>query len=280
MKRQDVNLQTKQDSENMPDWKPESSLVKDKVSALPQTKLQSRKMRFLLAGVVGSVALGALFLMLLPLFHVRHVQVSGNFRIGHEEISRRIGVDESTNLLLFNTRAARTRIMENIYVGDVKFERVFPNRLYVTITERRLTAYLEHMPGSFLFLDDYGRVLEVRTYFMEPLPVLEGLQFDRFQLGEILEVPDTAAFNIIVQYAQRLNHHGLIERVSHINVSDASNIRIRINNIEFNVGGSYDEDEKVRTIAAVLEAMPNAELIPGFMDLREIRQEYFFKILH
>jgi cell division septal protein FtsQ len=174
--------------------------------------------------------------------------------------------------------------MQNVYISDVEFERVTPGRLYVTVTERRLTAYIfiEHT-GSFLFLDEYGRVLEIRTFFDEPFPVLEGLHFTRFQLGEILDVPDTAAFNVIVQYAQLLNHHGLIHYVSHINVSDASNIRIRIYNIEFNVGGVTNADEKVRTIVAMLESMREEglypELLPGFVDMSDTAPEYFFTIL-
>ena len=237
-----------------------------------------RKRAFIWAA--GVVLLMILLFLVSPMFHVRHIEVSGNFRISSDEIREQLGLGSTTHLLLFSQNQVRQRLMENLYIGDVQFERVFPNRLYVSITERRLTAYFEHMPGSFLFLDDTGRVLEVRTYFTEPLPVLDGLQFTRFQLGEVLEVPDTAAFNVIVQYAQLLNHHGLIDRVSHINVSDSANIRIIIGNKEFNVGGGiHGADEKVRTILQVLAAMPYPELMRGFMDMRELRPQYFFEML-
>ncbi|MCL1878154.1 MAG: FtsQ-type POTRA domain-containing protein, partial [Defluviitaleaceae bacterium] len=114
--------------------------------------------------------------------------IEGNYRVTDDEIRTRLGIRDNTHILLFNARAARTEILQNMYVDDVHIERVLPGRVVVSISERRLTAYVEHMPGSFLFLDDYGRVLEVRTYFFEPLPVLEGLYFTRFRLGEVLEV--------------------------------------------------------------------------------------------
>ncbi|MCL2224206.1 MAG: FtsQ-type POTRA domain-containing protein [Defluviitaleaceae bacterium] len=240
--------------------------------------LQSRKTRFLLVAMLCTTTFVLLIFLFSPYFNINEVHIIGNSRVSEDEIRDSLEVTRSSHLLLFNTRTAGQRVLENMYIGAVEFERILPGRLIVTVTERRLTAYVEHT-GGFLFLDDTGRVLDVRQYITDSLPILEGLQFTRFQLGEILEVPDTAAFNVIVQYAQLLNHHGLIQRVSHINVTDAANIRINIENIEFNVGGISDADEKIRTISAIIAAKPNVGLIPGFVDLRERRQDNFFEIL-
>lgn len=240
---------------------------------------QRQKNIFILAAIITLLVSVVLLLLLSPIFRIEQVAVSGNFRVSINEIHERLDIGENTHLFLFNTNAAAERLMENLYIGYAEFVRAVPNRLYVNITERRLTAYFEHMPGSFLYLDDIGRVLEMRTYFTEPLPVLVGLYFTRFQLGEILDVPDTAAFSVIVQYAQLLNHHGIINYVSHIDVSDAANIRIIVNNVMIvNVGGITDADEKVRTIAAILELFPPDEAIPGYIDLRDVGRFYIFDV--
>lgn len=235
--------------------------------------------RFIITGSIAALTLIALLFLFSPFFHINYVTIAGNYRVSSEEITARLAIGEGTHILLFNARAASTAVMQNKYVSDVQIERALPGSINVTISERRLTAYVEHMPGSFLFLDDHGRVLEVRTYFYEPLPVLEGLHFTRFRLGEILEVPDAVAFSVIVQYAQLLNHYNLIGRVSHINVADSANIRIIIEGIEFNVGSGANADQKIRTIIAILEAKPNVGLMPGFVDLREIREQYTFEVL-
>jgi len=243
--------------------------------------LQARKTRFLLVTMLCTTIFVLLIFLFSPYFSINEVYIHGNSRISQDEIRSRLEVSEGSHLLLFNTRAASRRVLENTYIDKVEFERILPGRLRVTITERRLTAFVEHT-GSFLFLDDNGRVLDVRDYITDSLPMLEGLQFTRFHIGEILEVPEPAAFSVIVQYAQLLNHHNLIDNVSHINVSDAANIRINIMNIEFNVGGISDADEKIRTIDAILQSKPNVGLIPGFMDLRDLRQlhgEYVFEML-
>jgi len=240
--------------------------------------LQARKTRFLLVATLSAITFVLLILLFSPYFTISEIYISGNSRVSQDEIRARLEVREGSHLLLFNTRTAGRRVSENTYVSDVEFERILPGRLRVVVNERRLTAYVEQT-GSFLYLDDYGRVLEVRDYMNDSLPLLEGLQFTRFQLGEVLEVPDPAAFGVIVQYAQLLNQHELIDLVSHINVSDAANIRINIHNIEFNVGGISDADYKIRFIASILQNMPNVGLIPGFVDLRERHSDIVFEML-
>ncbi|MCL2500353.1 MAG: FtsQ-type POTRA domain-containing protein [Defluviitaleaceae bacterium] len=217
--------------------------------------------------------------LLSPYFSVREIVISGNAAVNRMEIEDRMDVVTGDNILLINTSAARRRIMENLYVDDVSFERELPGRLIVTIRERRLIAYVEHTPGSFLFIDETGRVLEVRTFFTDPLPLVTGLKFSSFQLGERLNVPNRAAFGIVTLYAQSLQRHSLIHSVTHIDVTDIYNTRLRFSNIEFNVGDARDADEKVRVMVEILLSLPNVASYRGTVDLREISDQYFLSII-
>lgn len=238
-----------------------------------------RGLKFKIAMVIGGIALALVLVLVSPIFHVREVVVLGNHRVCETDIKARLNIAGNSNIFLINWGNARRAILGNLHIEDVSFSRELPGRLYVSIQERRLSAYVEHEPGSFLFLDENGRVLEIRNYITELLPRLDGLQFTRFQLGEILEVSDEINFINIMQYTQLLTLHGLINQITHINVSDPANIRILVNYLEFHVGGIQDADAKVRTIAEKLYRLPNAHIIRGFVDIREIRSEYFLVLL-
>jgi len=220
--------------------------------------------------------------MFSPFFYLDEIIISGNNTVAQDEIRDRLGADRTTNILFFNLNSARRRIMENLYINNIVFTRSLPGRLYVEVRERRLAAYVEQSPGTFLFLDDQGRVLEVRSSVTQPLPIIEGLNFTHFALGEVLEVPDRTAFNIMTHYAHLVYRHGLVCRVTYINVSDTSNTRILVGYVEFNVGCLQDAEAKVRIIAGMLDEIPEVETIRGFVDLRDIsgdRGEFFFTIL-
>ena len=230
--------------------------------------------------MAGLFILALLVLVLLssPMFNITVVNITGNMRTTEEEIIGRLQVDHTTNLIFFGTWAARDRLMENFFIGEVVFRRELPNILHVQIDERRLMAYAEHM-GFFLYLDDFGTVVDIRAYTAEPRPLLAGLGIRSFQLGERIDVPDTVALNAVVHYSMLLYHHQLIDRVTHMDVSDTNNIRILIDYWEFNVGGVIGADEKIRTIIAMLEAMPDQEMMRGFTDLRNLGSHFFFEIL-
>ena len=235
--------------------------------------------KFKAAVIIGGVALLLAIFLVSPFFHIDEIIIQGNSRISETEIRNRLDIGGNSNILFIDTAAARKRIMGNLYIGDVTFRRELPDRLYVIVHERRPSAYVEHSPGSFLVLDDFGRVLEMRPQFREALPLLEGLQFTRAQLGEILEVENETDFASVVQYTQLLVAHNLIHRITHINVSDPANIRILIDYSEFHMGGVADADAKVRTIVAVLEAMPDANIRRGSMNLQNNGKYFIFKLL-
>jgi len=238
--------------------------------------------KFKCAIIICAITFVTVLFLFSPFFYLDEIIISGNSTVAQEEIRDRLGADRTTNILFFNQNAARRRIIENLYVSNVIFTRSLPGRLYVEVLERRLAAYVEQSPGTFLFLDDQGRVLEVRSSITQPLPIIEGLNFTHFALGEVLEVPDLAAFNIMTHYAHLVYRHGLVCRVTHINVSDTSNTRILFSYVEFNVGCLQDAEAKVRIIAGMLEEIPEVETIRGFVDLRDIsgeRGEFFFTIL-
>ena len=229
-------------------------------------------LRVVITAIVTALVLIGILFLFSPFFHITEINLAGTSRVARSEVLERLNIDNSTNLIFFSTRAARARVMVNLYIGSVHFRRSFPRTIYIEVRERRLSAYIRHLPGAYLYIDDFGRVLEIRSYMTEPLPILEGLRIGRIQLGELLDVPDRTAFNAVVQYAQLLNQHGIAHLVSHMNVTDTNNIRILINErIEFNVGNVHRADEKIRWIVAIMESenLPNPDYIRGFVDLRD-----------
>ena len=238
-----------------------------------------RNRKFTITVIICVIAFAAVVFMFSPFFFLEEIIITGNNTVSKTEITNRLEADYTTNLLLFNTRAARNRVMQNLYIADVTFRRDLPGRLYVHVRERRLAAYVQHTP-NFLYIDEQGRVLEVRSFTSGQRPIIRGLDFTQFALGERLEVPDASAFNIVTLYAQLIYRHGLVDRVTYIDVSDTANTRILVGYIEFNVGGISDAESKVGIIAGILTEIPEVEFIRGLVDLREIRGEYFFQILH
>ena len=238
------------------------------------SRIKSKRAIIISAGLFS----GMLF-MLSPFFNFTEITVSGNAQIDCAEILSRARLDSPTNFFLFNQHQARQGVMENHFIDQVGFRRIFPNGLEVTVRERFLSGYIEYLEGMFLYIDENGRVLEVRSYMKEELPIITGLRFSHMQIGETLEVHNPAAFSTVVTFARLLNRHELTGHISQIDVSDPSNTRLRIYNIEVYLGDTRHAHEKISTLREIANEWPMLQNARGFLDLREPGPQYIFRIL-
>ena len=225
-----------------------------------------------------SILFIALF-MLSPFFHFTDISVEGNLQIETEEILRRANLDRASNFFLFSPRRARRDIMENYFIDHVGFRRTWPGTLEITVQERFLSGFIEYLDGMFLYIDENGRLLKVRSYVIEGLPKVTGLRPSQVHLGQLLEVDNPDAFSTVVIFAQLLNRHGLMETISHIDVSDPENTRVRLYSIEVYLGDTRGAHEKIMTLREIVNEWPVVRDARGFLDLRELDTEYIFRNL-
>jgi cell division protein FtsQ len=87
------------------------------------------------------------------------VSVSGDNQISREQALAIAGVTGRSSLLFFNAETARARLMANPWIADAAVLKLYPNRLLITITERRAFA-LWQRNGRVNVIADDGTVLQ------------------------------------------------------------------------------------------------------------------------
>lgn len=109
-------------------------------------------------------------------FRISAVSVSGAKEVSREEILTTAGVTGRASLLFFDPDTARARLMANPWIANATVLKLYPNRLRITITERRAFAlWQKHDRVSVIAAD--GTVLEPyveRRYLHLPLVVGNG----------------------------------------------------------------------------------------------------------
>jgi len=225
------------------------------------------------------VASATVLFMFSPFFTITDVTITGCETVQMQEIIERAGLSGPVNFFTYSANKAKTRIKENLYIKGLSVSKEIPNSVHISVTERRPCGYVEYMQGKYLYIDDDGFIIEIKSDIDKSLPIVTGIAFDKFQLGKCLDVDDPSAFKAVVTYARMLLKHELIDVVSYIDISDTHNTVIRIYNIEVQIGDTNNADEKIRTMKAVIDTLPNMDSIRGFLDIREISSQYIFKLL-
>ena len=109
------------------------------------------------------------------------------------------------------------------------------------------------------------------------LPVVKGLVFDQFTLGEVIQTENPEALDVVVRIAQAMTKYEMLDMVVELDVSDTSNIKAYVNKVEVNLGTISDYDTKVRTMCEIVKQIPENDR--GSLDLSDLSKPIVFKYL-
>jgi cell division protein FtsQ len=142
--------------------------------------------------ILALLVIISLFLIFSDTFNIKNIEIIGLNRLSKDHISNILELNgNDTNILMYNSSSMGDRLLkENAYIDKVEIKKVLPNSLIVSISERKLIAYIEFMQDYFLYIDDKCRVIEINNILKEPLPIIVGLNLEGFSLGKPLYEED------------------------------------------------------------------------------------------
>lgn len=230
--------------------------------------------RFLLLCLIGLLLLACISFS--PLFSAKNIIVTNMEKYTKGEICEKIGLNPSSNLFLFSKSQAIKLLTKDPYIESVKITTKLPNTITIDIKERRVRGYVPYM-GSYLYIDEFGRVLDIQTSFTKVLPIVKGLEFSSFQAGEVLEVTNKESLDVVVKIAQMMTKYELLDVVLSLDVSNTSQITAYVNQVEIRLGSIDNCDQKIRMLAEIIKTIPENDR--GYLDLSDVNKSIVFQYL-
>jgi cell division protein FtsQ len=122
-------------------------------------------------------------------FPIATVAITGEKHLSREEILAGAGVTPRASLLFFDVADARARLLTNPWIADATVQKLLPDRLVISISERAAFA-LWQKAGRVGVIADDGTVLEpaVLAQYVD-LPLVVGTGAD-MRAGEFLALLD------------------------------------------------------------------------------------------
>jgi cell division protein FtsQ len=166
----------------------------------------------LFAATVGGAVYGIRiglerFLWANPDYNLTDVQITSDGTLLRSAIMETAGIQEGANIFSVNLSEARAKLSQLPQVDRVEIQRVLPNRISVTISERKPIAWIapkgiedpSTSDQSFL-IDARGTLMQSKTLLPEylHLPVIYGVQTGNLAAGESVQLPEMkSALNLI-----------------------------------------------------------------------------------
>src|SRR6202041_2724816 len=171
----------------------------------------------------------------MALVHPEQVELAGNHYVSPANVLAIFKADHGRSVLRIPLNERRQQIQAIPWVSGAIVRRALPNKIEVEITERSPIAFLRQ--GSDLALVDiHGVILERPLKANFHFPVVTGVREDMTSEERERRLQLFAGFTQQVE----TTHAGAMERVSEVDLSDASDLRATISGLNGDqaLGGS------------------------------------------
>ncbi len=217
-----------------------------------------------IAALLGMcVVLTVILLLFLPVFHITDYTVTGNELVSSDTIIA-AARDNNENIFAYSKRRTEQALKKNNYIEDVKVIKHFPRGIEINVTERKIRGYVE-FTGSYLYLSDNGLVVDVQNTINHPAPIIMGLKFDTFTVGEPLKTDNPEAFDAMIELSALFNKYQLMNDVLKVDISNPSDIRFYCGSIQVIYGENDGSTGRILTLIEILKNLDTT--IPGTLDL-------------
>jgi len=214
--------------------------------------------------------MGSMFVLLviviltLPIWNVTKVEVEDNDWYSDEEITKVCNI-KNTSILNMSFKEAKTNLLKLPYINDAVIKYHFPGKMVIKLSEKKPLGYVPFM-GTYLCIDEEGQVIEQTTNTAVPLPIIQGLRFTEFKIGEHLPIENEDSLLCSIQIIKALQKYKYQNKVKALDIYNLEQIHLYVDNLDVIIGNIGDFDKKLQWLMKTHEGYDM-----GILDLSNIK---------
>lgn len=202
-------------------------------------------------------------LLSLPVWKIQQITVNNNGYYSKEEIIETSGLKDR-NLLDLSFNGAKKALKTLPYIQDVDITYHFPGNVIVDVVENAPFMYVP-FSGSYLCLNEQGQVIEQTSSLNAKVPIVDGLSFSEFKIGEMLGIQNDDAFLAVKDMITILREYEYEDKIKEIDVYNLEEIHLYVDNLDVIMGEIGDFDKKLQWLIATHETYDM-----GILDLSQV----------
>ncbi len=240
--------------------------TKNKKKNLKKQELASkkRKMAFRIIKYTTLVTIligGGIYFLLSPFFNVTEINVKGNERITKEEIISLSSIKLNENTFKIQGNKVQQNIKQNAYIENVIVRRKLPNKIEITVEERKPTFMLS-FANAYVYLNNQGYMLEVSKKALN-VPIITGFltKEEELHAGNRLCSEDLQRLGQALQIMKSAESNGIENLITKINIENKQNYILELKSEKKTVyiGDTSNLSTKMLYIISILNENKNVE---------------------
>lgn len=194
--------------------------------------------------------------LLSPIFSIENIAIKNNEKLSQEEIISLSQIEKGTNLFKIRNAEIKNNIKENAYVDEVKVNRILPNTIEITVTERQV-AYLLEYGSSYAYIDEQGYILEISSENITDKIKIRGYKTteDNIKPGNRLIKEDLNKLNDVAIITDTAKNSGINAQITSINIENQNEYSLYMESEKktVHIGSISNLDTKMLYLQVMLE---------------------------
>ncbi|GMQ65056.1 FtsQ-type POTRA domain-containing protein [Vallitalea sp. AN17-2] len=200
------------------------------------------------------------------LINVNIITVIGNKIYSEEIIKNIVGIHEKTNLFVYKLASKELNLEEYPYIENIDIKYRSFNNIDIVVTEKSVISYIPYM-GKYLCLSKDGTVIDYTNDLQVNIPIVHGLSFNHFVIGDKLFTDDTDIFKAILEISHKMKKFGFKIDYIDFNYNDPEQIILKIDKISISIGNINDINRKFELLKDLIGKLP--EGVEGTINLTD-----------
>lgn len=209
--------------------------------------------------LIGLLAVFIFFGLKIETVHVEGTQIYSEKEIKESVFTRKF----SDNELFFAIYHKIFGINKLPFVEDIEVSYDDRNTVTLHVYDKTISGCIRYM-GQYVYFDKDGIVLQSMAEKKEGVPVVTGIRFGTFTMGEAFNVKDSSLFSTIMNLSQLILHYKMdIDRI-HL---EEDEILLYMGDITITLEKKEMYDDEMADLSGVLEKAKE-EKLSGSIDMR------------
>lgn len=198
-------------------------------------------------------------------FHIDTVEIEGDSTYTDEEIEKSVFSRKfSDNEIVFRLYNKLYGINKLPFIEDIDVKYISRNSVLLHIYEKKISGCIKYM-GQYVYFDKDGIVLQSLSEHKDGIPMVTGIKFGDFSIGEAFSVKDEKLFSKIMNISQLIDHYKI--DVSRIH-SSTDGIILYSGKVRVYLGKKNMYDDQLAALASVLKTTADKGL-KGNIDMSD-----------
>ena len=219
-----------------------------------KTNKSSKVIKYLC--IMFLLIIAILLLFMSPIFNLEEININGNAKLTTNECLELTGLEIGQNIYKLNKIQIKNNLKQNAYIENVSISRKLPNKIEITITERKTTYQLELENNEYAYINNQGYILEKSNIKLENI-IITGFstKIENINVGSRINQTDLERLETVLKIVDSAESNGIIEHITKIDIQDKNDYKLILEGEKKTVyiGDASSISTRMLYIKAILE---------------------------